>query len=227
MQTLPITSLPLCWKELLSSEFEKSYMAGIEQFLCQQIKAGKIIYPRQSEIFQAFIETPVAKVKVVLIGQDPYHGPGQAHGMSFSVPAEVKIPPSLRNIYKELSADLGLSIPKHGFLKAWANSGVLLLNSVLTVEDGRAGGHQKKGWETFTDSVVKILNLKCDNLVFLLWGAQAQKKGVGIDRQRHLVLESAHPSPLSAYRGFLGNKHFSKTNEFLRSKNIAEINWNL
>lgn len=215
------------WKEKLQGEFLKDYYIELMDFLDSEEEAKKEIYPPREEIFSAFNLTPFDKVKVIIIGQDPYHGPGQAHGLSFSVKAGVKIPPSLVNIYKELYSDIGMEIPNHGYLGNWASQGVLMLNSVLTVERGKAGSHQKKGWEIFTDQVIDILNNDKENLVFILWGKPAQKKGARIDRKKHLVLESVHPSPLSAYRGFFGGKYFSKTNSYLISKNIKKINWNI
>lgn len=215
------------WKEKLQGEFLKDYYIELMDFLDSEVEAKKEIYPPREEIFSAFNLTPFDKVKVIIIGQDPYHGPGQAHGLSFSVKAGVKIPPSLVNIYKELYSDIGMEIPNHGYLGNWASQGVLMLNSVLTVERGKAGSHQKKGWEIFTDQVIDILNNDKENLVFILWGKPAQKKGARIDRKKHLVLESVHPSPLSAYRGFFGGKYFSKTNSYLISKNIKKINWNI
>lgn len=215
------------WKQVLIEEFGKPYMATLRDFLSQQMRAKKVIYPRAAEIFSAFNETPLDRVKVVILGQDPYHGVGQAHGLCFSVRPGVDIPPSLQNIFKELKSDLGLEVPNHGFLHSWAEQGVLLLNATLTVEAGRAGSHQKKGWEEFTDRVVNILNREKNNLVFLLWGSYAQKKGAVIDRKRHLVLEAPHPSPLSAHRGFLGCRHFSKANEYLKAHGKTPINWAL
>lgn len=215
------------WKEKLQGEFLKDYYIELMDFLDSEVEAKKEIYPPREEIFSAFNLTPFDKVKVIIIGQDPYHGPGQAHGLSFSVKAGVKIPPSLVNIYKELYSDIGMEIPNHGYLGNWASQGVLMLNSVLTVERGKAGSHQKKGWEIFTDQVIDILNNDKENLVFILWGKPAQKKGARIDRKKHLVLESVHPSPLSAYRGFFGGKYFSKTNSYLISKKIKKINWNI
>lgn len=208
-------------------EFSAPSMQALRAFLREELAAGKKIYPPAHQWFAAFDHTPFEKVKVVILGQDPYHGPGQAHGLCFSVQPGVPPPPSLINIFKELKADLGIEPPGHGYLTAWAEQGVLLLNAVLTVRDGQAAAHQKKGWEQFTDRAVALLNEKRDNLVFLLWGAYAQKKGAFIDRQRHLVLESVHPSPLSAHRGFLGSRPFSKINRYLCEKNLGEIDWRL
>ena len=215
------------WRYQLENELNKSYMLKLCDFLSQQAKAGKIIYPNNDQIFSAFNETSFDNVKAVIIGQDPYHGPNQAHGMCFSVKPGIKPPPSLVNIYKELHEDIGLEVPEHGYLQSWAKEGVLLLNSILTVEESKAGSHKGKGWERFTDEVIKILNEKKENLVFFLWGNPAQKKGALIDQNRHLVLRSVHPSPLSAYRGFLGCKHFSKANEYLYSKALTPISWKL
>jgi len=219
--------LEASWKAELADEFSRDYMQALREFLLQRKQAGQVIYPPGPQIFNALDHTPFDKVKVVIIGQDPYHGPGQAHGLCFSVQPGVPIPPSLQNIFKEIHNDLGLRQPPHGCLTAWADQGVLLLNAVLTVEDGRAGSHQGKGWELFTDAVISALNRKRDHLVFLLWGSYAQKKGAVIDRSRHLVLESPHPSPLSAHRGFFGNKHFSETNRYLAAHGQEPINWQL
>jgi uracil-DNA glycosylase len=188
---------------------------------------NKSIYPFESEIFSAFGLTPLNEVKLVIIGQDPYHGEGQAHGLCFSVKPDVKVPPSLKNIYKELKSDLGLEMSNNGFLENWAKNGVLMLNNVLTVERGKPASHQGKGWEIFTDRVVDVLNNECENLVFLLWGNHAQKKAINVNRDKHLVLESSHPSPFSAYKGFLGNEHFSKSNEYLQRFGIKPIDWSL
>ena len=212
------------WKEVLGDEFDKNYFRELTNFVKQEYQT-KTIYPPASKIFAAFDSTPFDEVKVVILGQDPYHGPNQANGLSFSVNDGIKFPPSLQNIYKELNEDLGNEIPTSGDLSHWAKQGVLLLNATLTVEATKAGSHQKKGWETFTDSVIEKLNQEKENIVFILWGSYAQKKGAKIDRKKHFVIESAHPSPLSVYRGFWGSKPFSKTNEFLISKNITPINW--
>ena len=220
-------NIEVSWKDRLAAEFAADYMAGLSQFLRAEKAAGKRIYPAGSEIFAAFDKTPFDKVKLVILGQDPYHGPGQAHGLSFSVRHGVAPPPSLQNIYKEMASDLGLPHPGHGNLEAWASQGVLLLNSSLTVEDGKAGAHAGKGWEQFTDAAIAALNTARDHLVFILWGRKAQQKGAQIDRQRHLVIESAHPSPLSAHNGFWGSKPFSKSNAYLASHSIAPIDWTL
>jgi uracil-DNA glycosylase len=215
------------WKKHLESEFSKPYMTHLKQFLLEEKKQGKIIYPKGDQIFAAFNTTPLSKVKVVILGQDPYHGPGQAHGLSFSVPDGVAFPPSLRNIFKELHDDLQVPIPKSGCLVPWAEQGVLLLNSVLTVEQGKAGSHQKKGWEQFTDAAIQVVNEQREHVVFILWGAYAQKKAAFVDHKKHLVLESVHPSPLSSHRGFFGSKPFSKTNQFLKKHDLKPINWDL
>tara|TARA_R100000005_G_scaffold96541_1_gene84338 strand:- start:2352 stop:3038 length:687 start_codon:yes stop_codon:yes gene_type:complete len=213
------------WLEQLQGEFDQPYMTELGDFLRREKAAGKIVYPTGGNIFAALNSTPFDAVKLVIIGQDPYHGPGQAHGLSFSVPPGVPIPPSLRNIYEELNRDLGLPRPAHGNLARWAEQGVLLLNAVLTVEQARAGSHQGRGWERFTDAAIAALNDKRENIVFLLWGSYAQKKGAFIDREKHLVLQSPHPSPLSAHRGFLGNGHFSKANDYLVKCNKTPIDW--
>lgn len=215
------------WLSHLKGEFDKPYMRELSSFLRDQKARGHIIYPHGDHIFAAFNTTPFDTVKVVILGQDPYHGPNQAHGLSFSVPKGVPIPPSLINIYKELQTDLNCQTPEHGNLTYWAEQGVLLLNSVLTVEHSKAASHQGKGWEEFTDQIVRVLNAQSENLVFLLWGAYAQRKGRVIDRERHLVLEGPHPSPLSAYRGFFGCQHFSMTNEYLQSHGKTEIDWQI
>jgi len=214
------------WKEILKDEFEKDYFVNLIDFVRNEYQT-KTIYPPASKIFSAFNHTSFDDVKVVLIGQDPYHGAGQANGLSFSVADGVKSPPSLRNIYKELYDDLDIQIPTSGNLEPWAKQGVLMLNATLTVEASNAGSHQKKGWEEFTDSIIQSLSDKKENLVFILWGAYAQKKGERINRSKHFVIESAHPSPFAAHRGFFGSKPFSKTNDFLKSKNLNQINWSL
>lgn len=215
------------WRELLQTEFNAPYMQALREFLLQEKQQGKRIYPPGNEIFHALNATTFEKVKVVIIGQDPYHGPGQAHGLCFSVKPGVAIPPSLLNIYKELESDLGCLHPGHGYLESWAEQGVLLLNAVLTVQAASAASHQGKGWERFTDSVIEVLNNQRHNLVFMLWGAYAQRKGAMIDRKRHLILESTHPSPLSAHRGFFGNRHFSRCNTYLQEHSIIPIDWQL
>jgi uracil-DNA glycosylase len=212
------------WKSKLYKEFEKEYFIKLADFVKEEYKI-KTIYPPGGLIFNAFNICPFQDVKAVIIGQDPYHGPGQAHGLCFSVREGVDFPPSLINIFKEIESDIGIEKPKSGNLERWATQGVLLLNATLTVRAHQAGSHQKKGWEQFTDSVINILNNEKKNLVFFLWGAYALKKGETIDRSKHLVLESVHPSPLSASRGFFGNRHFSRCNEYLSEHNISPINW--
>ena len=215
------------WKAVLEDAFAEPYMRSLKQFLQQEKAAGKIIYPRGSLIFNAMNSTPFDQVKVVILGQDPYHGPGQAHGLSFSVPEGITPPPSLRNIFQEISQDLGIAPPKHGCLQGWAAQGVLLLNSVLTVEQHKAASHKGRGWEQFTDEIISALNQQRNNLVFLLWGSYAKQKGKFLDRSRHLVLTSPHPSPLSAHRGFFGNRHFSQANAYLERNGIEPISWSV
>ncbi len=215
------------WLAYLASEFEQPYMQQLREFLRQQKQQGRVIFPASKHIFNAFNSTPLDKVKVVILGQDPYHGPGQAHGLCFSVQPGVPAPPSLQNMFKELQRDLQLPIPAHGCLQDWADQGVLLLNATLTVEQARAGSHQGQGWETFTDRAIQVVNERCEGVVFLLWGSYAQKKGQWIDTRRHLVLKSPHPSPLSAHRGFMGNGHFSKANAYLAAGGKAPIDWRL
>jgi len=219
--------LEASWLAELANEFDQDYMQKLRAFLQQEKAAHKLIYPPGKLIFNALNTTPLEQVKVVILGQDPYHGPGQAHGLCFSVLPGVATPPSLLNIYKEMESDLAIPRANHGCLTYWAEQGVLLLNAVLTVEKARAAAHQGKGWEHFTDKVISILNEKESGLVFLLWGSYAQKKGQFIDRNKHLVLQSPHPSPLSAYRGFLGNKHFSQTNAYLETQGKETIDWKL
>ncbi|MDQ3189977.1 MAG: uracil-DNA glycosylase [Bacteroidota bacterium] len=214
------------WREILKNEFTCDYFIKLMQFLEQEINKNQV-YPPTDQIFTAFNKTPYGKVKVVIIGQDPYHGEGQAHGLCFSVADGIKPPPSLVNIYKELKNDLGLSIPTTGDLSYWAEQGVLLLNTTLTVKAQNAGSHQKRGWETFTDAVIRIISEKKEGLVFILWGKHAQSKEALIDPGKHYVLKAAHPSPLSAYNGFWGCKHFSKTNEFLKKSGLKEIDWRI
>jgi uracil-DNA glycosylase len=215
------------WLARLRPEFEKPYMNELRQFLRTQYKAGKKIYPQKENYFAAFNLTPFDQVKVVILGQDPYHGPGQAHGLCFSVQPGVPSPPSLANIYKEMKNDLALEPVNHGYLESWAKQGVLLLNSVLTVEGGKAAAHQGKGWELFTDEVIRQLNEQREHIVFILWGSYAQKKAAFVDRKKHFVIESPHPSPLSSHRGFFGSKPFSKANAYLKSHGIAPVNWQL
>lgn len=215
------------WLKYLEAEFNLDYMVQLKQFLQQEKAQGKIIYPPGAEIFNALNSTPFDEVKVVIVGQDPYHGPRQAHGLSFSVQEGVALPPSLRNIYKELDQDLGIKNEPYGSLQSWADQGVLLLNAVLTVEQNQAASHQGKGWERFTDVIISALNEHRDGLVFILWGSYAQKKGGAIDTQRHTILKSPHPSPLSAHRGFFGCRHFSQTNQVLQKQGLEPINWAL
>ena len=212
------------WKSKLKPEFDKEYFVKLTDFVREEYGKGAV-YPPGSLIFNAFDVCPFDKVKAVIIGQDPYHGPGQAHGLCFSVKDGIDYPPSLVNIFKEIESDLKIRIKASGDLSRWAGQGVLLLNATLTVRAHQAGSHQRKGWEEFTDYVIKVLNEEKQNLVFFLWGAYAQKKGVSIDRSKHLVLESVHPSPLSASRGFFGNRHFSRCNDFLKNNGISPIDW--
>lgn len=215
------------WKKELQGEFDKPYFAQIVQFLKQEKAAGKTVYPKGADLFNAFDYTPFDKVKVVILGQDPYHGPHQAHGLCFSVQRDVIVPPSLKNIYKELHTDIGFSIPPHGNLSAWAQQGVFMLNSSLSVERAQPNSHSKIGWTTFTDAVIKIISERKENVVFLLWGKFAQGKMLYIDNTKHHILTAAHPSPFSAYNGFFGCKHFSKTNDYLLSFGKEGINWQL
>lgn len=215
------------WLAALEGEFNQEYMLNLREFLLAEKAAGKTIYPKGNEYFAAFDHTPLDQVKVVILGQDPYHGPGQAHGLCFSVRPDVAIPPSLVNIYKELADDLNIAPASHGCLTSWADQGVLLLNSVLTVEQAQAASHQGKGWETFTDRAVDVVNRQREGVVFMLWGGYAQKKGAIIDADKHLVLKSPHPSPLSSYRGFFGCKHFSQANVYLQQRGLEPINWQL
>ncbi len=216
------------WKTALAPFLLSDRMESLREFLLAEKQAGKTVYPPNSLIFNAFNTTPIAQVKAVIIGQDPYHGPNQANGLSFSVQKGLAIPPSLRNIFHELNTDLNIPVSKHGDLSAWAEQGVLLLNSVLTVEAGQPTSHQKQGWEDFTNTVIDVLNQESENIVFILWGAYAQKKGQRIDQNKHLVLKAAHPSPLAANRGgFFGCQAFSKTNHYLKQNGKSPINWQL
>jgi uracil-DNA glycosylase len=218
--------MTMTWSSVLSAEKEKAYYQSMMDKIDRERALGKNVFPQEKDIFTAFDLTVFDDVKVVILGQDPYHGEGQAHGLSFSVLPGIKTPPSLRNMYKELAEDINdFTIPDHGYLESWAKQGVLLLNTVLTVEEGKAHSHAKFGWEKFTDSIIEQLNTHKEGVIFLLWGAHAQKKGAGIDEGRHTILKAPHPSPLSAHRGFFGCKHFSKVNELLKSKKLAEINW--
>ena len=227
--SVKLSKIPMkpSWKKHLKSELSSEYINEIESFLDSEIEDGKTIYPEKKNIFSALNYTDFENVKVVIMGQDPYHGPDQAHGLSFSVPKGTKIPPSLKNIYKELHDDVGAPIADHGFLESWAKQGVLLLNSVLTVESGKAGSHQKIGWQAFTDRIIAKVNDELDGVVFILWGSYAQKKAKDICRKKHFVIESAHPSPLSSYRGFFGSKPFSKANKYLIKKKKKAVDWNV
>ena len=218
------SDMHISWFKELKTEFKKPYMKDLRSFLAKEKLKNRIVCPESSKIFYSLMLTPLESTKVVIIGQDPYHGEGQAQGLAFSVDSDRAIPPSLVNIFKEIKSDMNIEPPIHGDLSNWSRQGVLLLNSVLTVEKGNPASHAGRGWEVFTDKIIEILN-KRDGLVFLLWGAHAQKKGLTIDRRRHLVLEAPHPSPLSAHRGFFGCKHFSKTNTFLRERRDLEIQW--
>ncbi|MBB1461946.1 uracil-DNA glycosylase [Vibrio sp. SG41-7] len=221
-------SAPKSWESIINDERDKEYFQGVLAFVEQQRNSGKTIYPPQEQVFSAFNMTPFESVRVVILGQDPYHGAKQAHGLAFSVLPGVKIPPSLRNMYKELAQDIeGFEIPSHGYLDTWASQGVLMLNTVLTVEEAKAHSHAKCGWETFTDAIIAELNQRSEPIIFLLWGAHAQKKGQAIDADKHHVLVAPHPSPLSARRGFFGCQHFSMTNELLSSINQQPIDWTL
>lgn len=215
------------WLEALGGEFAEPYMVELKRFLVAEKERGKRVFPKGSEWFRALDLTPLDQVRVVILGQDPYHGAGQAHGLCFSVQPGIQSPPSLVNIYKELESDLGIQPARHGFLEHWARQGVLLLNSVLTVEMGQAASHRDRGWERFTDAIIQRVNAKRDPVVFLLWGSYAQKKAAFVDTSRHLVLKAAHPSPLSAHSGFFGCRHFSKANAFLESRGVAPIGWAL
>jgi len=215
------------WMKFVKGEFQQEYFAELEKFIRLEYSRKQAVYPASEDIFRALQVTPFSKVKIVILGQDPYHGEQQAHGLSFSVNRGVKVPPSLVNIYKERFNDLSIPPSEHGDLSSWAKQGVLLLNAVLTVRAGAAASHQKKGWESFTDHVIEHLSQSKEHLVFILWGAAAIKKGKKIDRKRHKVLESVHPSPLSSYRGFFGSKPFSKSNRYLKSHKIKTIDWSL
>jgi uracil-DNA glycosylase len=215
------------WLSRLDDQFQQEYMQNLRDFLLTRKKHQAVIYPPGAQIFNALNATPFDQVRVVILGQDPYHGPGQAHGLCFSVQPGVKVPPSLANIYREIEADLGIGPPHHGYLQSWAEQGVLLLNAVLTVERGQAGSHQGKGWGTFTDVIVRLLNDEREGLVFMLWGSYAMKKGAVIERRKHFVLKAPHPSPLSAHRGFLGCRHFSSANDYLQQHQHSPIDWSV
>lgn len=214
------------WGELLKDEFEKDYYKKLRSFLIEEYKT-KTIYPNMNNIFNALHYTDYKDVKVVILGQDPYHGPNQSHGLAFSVQPGVRIPPSLRNMYKELHTDLGLPIPNHGYLEKWARQGVLLLNTALTVRAGEANSHRKIGWEIFTDRIIELLNEREDPVIFILWGNNARRKADFIDRNKHKIIESVHPSPLSASRGFFASKPFSKANDYLRAMGKEAIDWEI
>lgn len=215
------------WKQALHEEFEQPYMKELSAFLRRGKAAGKVVYPPGPLIFNALNSTPLEQVRVVILGQDPYHGPGQAHGLCFSVQPGVAPPPSLQNIFKELKRDLNLEMPRHGYLQSWADQGVLMLNTSLTVEQGMAGSHAKKGWQRLTDRIIEVVSEQRSGVVFMLWGAHAQSKAKLIDPTKHLLLKSVHPSPLSAHRGFIGNGHFSRANQFLRQRGLVTIDWQL
>jgi len=210
---------------VVGNEFDQPYMKALKEFLLQEKAAGNIVYPKGGDIFNALNTTSFDKVRVVILGQDPYHGPEQAHGLAFSVRAGIALPPSLVNIYKEIESEFGVAMPRRGDLTGWARQGVLLLNATLTVQAERAGSHQGRGWEQFTDAVIRALNERGERIVFMLWGSYAQKKGAFIDRQKHLVLQAPHPSPLSAHRGFFGCGHFKQANAYLAEHGRAAINW--
>ena len=222
---VPTPALDETWLEVLAPEFSQPYMQELKKFLQQEKQSKEVIYPESDKIFNAFNLTPFDEVKVVILGQDPYHGAGQAHGLSFSVPDGITPPPSLKNIFKELHADIGVKINNNGNLTAWATQGVLLLNSVLSVRHKQPASHKERGWEQFTDAVIDKLNIYHAQLVFMLWGSYAQNKGKLIDRNKHLVIESPHPSPFAAHRGFFGSKPFSKTNAYLSEHDKQTINW--
>lgn len=222
-----ITTPKLTWTEVLSGEREQPYFRELLDFVESERRTSTVVYPKNAEVFNALQCTPFDQAKVVIIGQDPYHGPNQAHGLCFSVKAPTPPPPSLVNIFLELEGDLGIARSKQGDLEPWARQGVLLLNSVLTVEEGKPGSHALRGWERFTDRIIRELNDHGSHIVFMLWGAYAQKKGAFVDRAKHLVLEAPHPSPLSAYRGFLGCKHFSQANDYLLQHGLVPVDWRL
>lgn len=215
------------WLTRLHDEFEQDYMHELREFLLIRKQHRAVIYPPGKQIFNALDSTPFDRVRVVILGQDPYHGPGQAHGLCFSVQPDVKVPPSLLNIYREIESDLGIVPPRHGYLQSWAEQGVLLLNAVLTVERGQAGSHQGKGWERFTDTIVQLLNEEREGLVFMLWGNYARQKGAVINRRKHLILNAPHPSPLSAHQGFFGCRHFSQANRYLEDRGQPPIDWSV
>ena len=226
-QTNGAIQLEASWLAALQDQFQQNYMLQLKSFLRAEKAAGKVIYPPGAEMFNAFNHTPVSDVRVVILGQDPYHGPDQAHGLCFSVRPGVRLPPSLVNIYKEIEQELGVTMPAHGCLTAWADQGVLLLNSVLSVQQAAAASHQGKGWEQFTDRAIEVVNRDCEHVVFMLWGAYAQRKGAIIDPRRHCVLKAPHPSPLSAHRGFFGCGHVRAANEYLEAQGRQPVDWQL
>jgi len=215
------------WLSRLDDQFDQPYMTKLRKFLITRKQHHSVIYPPGAQIFNALNSTHFDDVRVVILGQDPYHGPGQAHGLCFSVLPGTRIPPSLANIYREIESDIGIAKPAHGYLQSWADQGVLLLNAVLTVERGQAGSHQGKGWEQFTDTIVQLLNNQRQGLVFMLWGSYAMKKGAVINQRKHLILKAPHPSPLSAHRGFLGCRHFSSANQYLQEQQSSPIDWSV
>lgn len=224
-QQIAFLQLDQSWRDVIGGEFDQPYMHALQEFLLQEKNSGRDVYPKDADIFNALNTTPFEKVDVVIIGQDPYHGQDQAHGLAFSVRAGLALPPSLVNIYKEIESEFGVKMPRRGDLTGWAEQGVLLLNATLTVQAAHAGSHQGRGWEPFTDSIIRALNERDRNIVFMLWGAYAQKKGAFIDRKKHLVLEAPHPSPLSAHRGFLGCGHFKKSNDYLAAHGRKPVDW--
>ena len=227
MATATNVKIEPSWKKALDPEFSKPYFGTLIRFIKEEKAEGKTIYPPGSQIFNAYDTTPIDQVKVVILGQDPYHNPGQAMGLSFSVPRGVTVPPSLRNIYKEIHDSLGLPVPDHGDLTKWAEQGVFLLNAMLTVERNKPGSHKRSGWQYFTDASIKAISEQTEHTVFMLWGAFARKKAELIDNTKHLVLESAHPSPFSADKGFFGNNHFKKANDYLKQHGKEPIDWSL
>jgi uracil-DNA glycosylase len=220
-------NLPKCWEKILTQEFNKDYFKSLNDFLVNEQKAGKTIFPQMLDVFNCLFFTPFSKVKVVILGQDPYHGDNQANGLAFSVKKNIAVPPSLKNIYKEISSDIGHDVPLHGDLSEWARQGVLLMNSTLTVEEKKPASHQGRGWEVFTDRIISYLSVHKENVVFILWGNKSIEKKSMIDESKHLVITSPHPSPLSAYRGFVGSKQFSACNNYLEQSKISSIDWSI
>ena len=225
MPNNPSAKLDPSWTRVIGDEFDRPYMKALDAFLLQEKSAGHVVYPESGDIYNALNITSFDDVDVVILGQDPYHGPDQAHGLAFSVRRGVKLPPSLKNIYKEIESEFGVTMPRQGDLSGWARQGVLLLNATLTVQAANAGSHQGRGWEQFTDAIIRAINARGEHVVFMLWGSYAQKKGAFIDRTKHLVLEAPHPSPLSAHRGFLGCGHFKQANDYLTKKGKHPIDW--